>query len=108
MRYNKIVDDKVELFKDKNEFNNFEYLATKIILDELQQGYIDYAGDVDIYTLKLNKGNYTINFKSDKPINVEIYSGENNILSLYVDKNNEGQFSISEGQEVKIKVYSKN
>lgn len=107
MRYNKIVEDKVELFKDKYEFNNFDYLATNIILGEDYEGYIDYAGDVDIYSIKLDEGNYNINFKGDKPIYVEIFSGENNILSLYVDKNNECKFSIKERQDVKIKVYSK-
>ncbi|MBZ4663369.1 MAG: hypothetical protein JG776_1071 [Caloramator sp.] len=107
MRYNRIVEDKVELFRDKYEFNNFDYLATNIILDEDYQGYIDYAGDVDIYSLKLNKANYNISFKSDKPIYVEAYSGENNIISLYVDKYNECNFSVEDGQDVKIKVYSK-
>lgn len=107
MRYNKIVEDDIDFFKDENEFNNFDYLATNIVLDEEYKGYIDYAGDVDIYSVRLKEGEYKLKIESEKPILIELYCEDGNILKMNVDKLNEAVFNIQESKMVKIKIYSK-
>lgn len=104
MRYKKIVDDDVELFKDKYEFNNYDYLATKINLGETYEAYLDFAGDVDNYKLNLNKGTYKLNFNSKTKIKIEVNDG--NIKVLEANESGEYVFDINSGQNVKITIYS--
>lgn len=104
MRYKKIVDDDVELFKDKYEFNNYDYLVTKINLGETYEAYLDFAGDIDNYKLNLNKGTYKLNFNSKTKIKIEVNDG--NIKVLEANESGEYVFDINSGQIVKITIYS--
>lgn len=104
MRFKKIVDDDVKLFRDKYEFNNFDYLATKIDLGESYEGYLDFAGDIDNYKINLTKGTYKLNFTSKDNTKIEINDG--NIKVLETSKSGEYVFDIINGENVKISIFS--
>lgn len=106
MRYRKIEDDKVKMSIDMYEFNNFDYLATNISIDKNYSGAIDYAGDIDIFSIVLSEGVYKITFEGDKFIQADIILEDKNILSL--NKSGEYSFNISNGGNIKIKIYSSN
>lgn len=60
MRYKGIVEDKVEGFKDSNEFNNETKYATLVKLNQKCKGYIDYADDIDYFRWNTDKNSKLI------------------------------------------------
>ncbi|MBC8061724.1 MAG: hypothetical protein H7Y18_13800 [Clostridiaceae bacterium] len=82
MRYKGLVDDAINFFKDKNEYNDGEKYAVGIKQDQLFKGYIDYADDIDYFKLDVIKNSkYTLQIQK-LPIfcNMTILNSKNKVI----------------------------
>lgn len=85
MRYKKIVDNKVFLFQDENEYNSTKLYSTNLNTNEIYKGYIDYAGDEDYYKFILEMDKYiSLNImKLPKYCKFTIFDDNDNIYGEY-------------------------